>query len=753
MRNIFFITLIYFMSLQTCRMEELTCRPCDTGSYLNNGVCVVCPENSNTRDGSPATTLSDCECQSGHYNILDSCHECDIGKFKVRLADETCETCHGNSTTLSNGTIEAAQCFCEGGFYSNTPLSCQPCPKGTYSSQISNENCEPCPADKYCPLGTQHPIPCPLNSTLIGSGEQKSDCQCEAGFSYDQNQDCQLCEAGKFQSLTNQQDCIECVHGTYRTTTGAKHESDCLPCDINSYTDTTGSSELTDCKCNAGYSGEDGYDCLPCEPGSFRPLNNVYICTECGAGTYNEFYASNNVSSCNQCPQNTSTDGATGSPDALSCTCNAGFESYHATNALFYVCTSCDAGHYQPLKNSSACIGCNTGKYSTTIGAVDSGTCLECQDGTYSIEEGQSACLSCPNNRWQDPTNPALKSQECTVCPLHMTHALTEVTDVNLCECTAGRVGTGINNSYTCSLCAAGHYCPGNRRQIACEDNTWIGSGVNSNSCNECHQNSQIQDGSDRSNVTECQCKPGMYGSYDDNCLPCLKGTYRLSFGNHESAICIQCDGGKYSDNLGSTECKACPFNSTSPSASEELLDCVCDPGFQGNAVDTCTICQENHFCTGGEVQNICKPHSRSNNGSKFESDCKCIPGYFLNSTDSLCHACPVNTYCSGDTEFEQCPSNSFTNALSFELNSCVCIPGFWRGCVLNAQKHYVYRNGTNCTLDFSLACVSCEDDEICIDGDLSHCPANSFSIGATSDGEDCVCEPGYRYQTSFGSY
>ena len=64
-------------------------------------------------------------------------------------------------------------------------------------------------------------------------------------------------------------------------------------------------------------------------------------------------------------------------------------------------------------------------------------------------------------------------------------------------------------------------------------------------------------------------------------CTQCVASKYKVLAG---SAVCNKCVAGKFSTLFGakSDVCQNCPTNSDAPEASDEEVDCSCNPGSSG---------------------------------------------------------------------------------------------------------------------------------------------------------------------------
>lgn len=133
---------------------------------------------------------------------------------------------------------------------------------------------------------------------------------------------------------------------------------------------------------------------------------------------------------------------------------------------------------------------------------------------------------------------------------------------------------------------------------------------------------------------------------------------------------------------------------------------------YQPASTMPCLDCLANYWCKG-TVINQCPLHTLSLPGSSDQTDCYCQPGYFglLTLGDALgfspCSICPMNSYCTGGNSLITC-ADGFKSS-----------PG-------------------------SSVCDGCQEGQLCVNGTVGGCPANSYTLTGASRVEDCICNPGY---------
>ena len=172
----------------------------------------------------------------------------------------------------------------------------------------------------------------------------------------------------------------------------------------------------------------------------------------------------------------------------------------------------------------------------------------------------------------------------------------------------------------------------------------------------------------------------------------------------------------------------SCPENATSPEGSTSIRQCVCMPGYRGNAAEgtPCSPCPPNTFCSGG-LLNLCKTNALAPPMSDSADDCACVPGFY--GDPASCQSCPANSFCPGGLTATQCTANAVSPAQSTSANACYCNPGY-QG-VGNAP------------------CTLCPPGSWCWTGVANACPANSLTPPGASRASECSCVDGFRQQLS----
>jgi hypothetical protein len=168
-------------------------------------------------------------------------------------------------------------------------------------------------------------------------------------------------------------------------------------------------------QCDPGYRRQSlqSADCVKCMAGRYQPyVAPVLSCAQCEKGKYSEA----GFDLCSTCPAGR----YTAVEQSTACTpCPAGSEP--ANN--FTDCELCSVGYYAPRNGTGGCLACEAGSYAPEVGMTaceacapgtkgvmnqcvpcefgkftsvsGSTTCSQCEAGTYTRKEGASSCSSC----------------------------------------------------------------------------------------------------------------------------------------------------------------------------------------------------------------------------------------------------------------------------------------------------------------------------------------------------------------------
>ncbi|KAJ1466741.1 hypothetical protein T484DRAFT_1646610 [Baffinella frigidus] len=189
-------------------------------------------------------------------------------------------------------------------------------------------------------------------------------------------------------------------------------------------------------------------------------------------------------------------------------------------------------------------------------------------------------------------------SESCSNCPLH-TSSVSGSDNVTDCKCMAGHNGT--TDGVECTACLIGEYT----------DRVGVGH------CSMCPTGTSSVGGSQ---LTGCKCVTGYTGI----------SRPRLTDGT----VCTACETGTYKPTIGTGECVAGPWHTTSPEGSDNVTYCTCWTGYtsesNGMPCHTCDMVftiELNESCSASKVRTFksavgnescetCHVNSESDTGS-----------------------------------------------------------------------------------------------------------------------------------------
>ena len=296
-------------------------------------------------------------------------------------------------------------------------------------------------------------------------------------------------------------------------------------------------------------------------------------------------------------------------------------------------------------------------------------SCIECLAGTYQPEQGASFCTQCPDGR----TSPVGSTSQA------------QCTYDNMCS--PGSTGPA---GGPCTECEAGEHkrAKGSAPCDWCQMGTYSAKGMTECASCEAHSFSFGHD-------SGCTCNDGYERYGDGACERCQAGKYlRTTL----SGACMACPSGTYSTVVGATSdvCQACPAGSEAPEASDEITDCVCQPGLSGPAGGPCTPCVAGTYkvATGlgacdacpsgtyatavGATSNVkaCPAETEAPEASDNITDCACRPG-MTGPDGGPCTPCVAGTYkvAAGLHTCSACSAGKYSAAVGATSNVCRACP------------------------------------------------------------------------------
>ena len=581
---------------------------CEADKIPYNQKCRSC-----SLGGKPSTDKSFCVCPANHYYDAEN-HDC--------------KQCPDNSTTKDTGRKE---CFCDAGLIWNNNR-CISCPKGQYSSSLSN----------ICRW-------CPPNAKV---DSLKSGCLCPGGLYWDSSTfHCRACLPNTY-SKENTSTCNLCPQGSSSNSgssyckcpPGKYWDSDvCKTCSTGSYS----YGNDTFCrKCPQGSISKAGADSCSCHSGLFWDVRAM-TCGICMNGTYSE----ENSKSCIECPNNTYSY-----LGADHCICPPG--RYWRNNS----CYLCPSGTYSRKEGSLICIPCPKGSTSSPGSA-------SCKCNSQELwDEYRGSCAPCPYNSYYDSD-----AKQCRQC-LNVT-----ISNGTTCLCPNGMYMSG---SFLCEhiICDRNEYWnTKNKTCVSCPNNT-ISDGGQVTSCFPCTKGTRTSKTTgtcicdDENKVKKgdyCEWCPNNYFALNGSCVECPDNMYSPISVNYCSCpvgyylltngTCAHCPDDQYSNHINSTSCSLCPNNSLSTGVS-----CQCKPGYTWEN-GKCKPCGVGFYSTFSGECARCPHFQTSRPASVFCSYCNV---YQFWKADYTCENCSKGTVGDG-IMCTQCPEGS----VSIE-NFCISTGG-----------------------------------------------------------------------------
>ena len=438
----------------------------------------------------------------------------------------------------------------------------------------------------------------------------------------DAENDCSLCGQGKYSGSAGSNseiNCQKCPPGSYSTSSGATLVDTCTSCAAGKSNSNTGSiSEgacgvcpadtfcivrsgspaqctgnttslaqskvSTDCVCKPGHFGSNGGPCAACASGTYKPQKGLGSCTNCAVNTFSELPSQTDVSTCQKCPIDSSTEDRLGQSSVDDCVCNQGhYEGPDDANAV-WTCDECLMGTYKNAPGNFDCSKCPANTFLTLFGANFSSQCEHCTPFSTSPEasksnttcqciagyygNGQIGCTPCPMGTYNDLTNQA----QCKVCAAGKYNALTAQTSEGSCtSCSSNSNSPQTSTVITACTCNSGYTGPNGGACTGCVAGKYkIATGAAA--CTLCVTGKFSTTLAATSDV--CQdCKAGSYSAKTGNkaqseCDNCPAGTFSTTVSAISSATCIFCDAGKYQMSTGadsSSDCSQCPVGKSRP--------------------------------------------------------------------------------------------------------------------------------------------------------------------------------------------
>ena len=421
-----------------------TCEHCQDNTFQASEGASVC---SSCHAFSQAVPSRDsCECVAGYSGFGSGpCTPCSENTYKSLDGAGLCQSLPMGSRRLA-GSVHLS---CNAGFTKFDDISCSPCAGGHYKSIEGSAACTPCPIATFTVgAGATHAgqcLPCSGSNLFVPPGvDETNQCACAPGrrvltpdlISHSSNvweteNNCALCEAGKFKSDISNTRCTACPPET----TVAVDRTGCLCKDVNKRFQgkacvCLGGRSLRGpkCACKPGFVGNEGAPCVQCVAGKYV-LGNV--CVNCALDHYSTALGAVSSAACRECASDrTAPAGSThaeacvcrhGVPDAQGvCLCPIGF-------GFAGSCRACAAGTYKDELSNDECQACPANSNSSA---------------------GSAACACVPEweGDWRACTSMStylLGKFECLSCPPNSQNQVAGSYDFYECLCNAGYSGPG----------------------------------------------------------------------------------------------------------------------------------------------------------------------------------------------------------------------------------------------------------------------------------------------------------------------
>ena len=753
----------------------------------NSSICVECIEGYRVNDEGKTCEKIPC---SANCEICDTrnCIKCEDGyalEWDNSAGGYRCQRCsvfQSNCKLCAKDENDRVQCTkCESGFYINAVGACGPCPSNCEVCE-SGEDCQVCHAGYYV-SGGKECKKCTDNCATC-SGSSSHCTSCPDGFRLVDNK-CESCPSNCKEC--NENECVKCNDHYYETNEKTCEEcglhcihctdkSICNDCELHYYADNEGSCQACGPNCDVCESETKCTDCYPeyyvSDDGSCQKCAEV--CHECNGPTENNctdcdpgYYFSRPNRKCFKCHEGCKN--CTGPNDYECSVCSIGYfmskdEIEVAPNVYSKKCVRCEKGCAE-CEDAKQCTVCKDGYY--LFNNIKDMDCEPCEPGCNKCDGGSTKCTECSDGYYIKETyeENGQTLVRCSQCP----------TNCKTCKDESG--------SLTCSSCFEGFYeNPDTHNCDAC--NYPCATCSSSTSCLTCADGHlQVGDSCDSLCKQPCMtCKDTA-----DNCVTCYEkfvpsGTTcvecpegcKTCEKSDESFICTSCLDGYFKDG---EECKKC----NSPCAtcfSENMYRCYsCEKGYYMDTIYTfpvpyggqcakcatrvehcsecesecidddldshkscktfkCTKCEEGHFLTEENGQQLCLPClSNCLRCSEMETCIECYEGYLLKDEGKTCEKIPCSANCE-ICDTRNCIKCEDGYALEWDNSAggyrCQRCSVFQSNCKLCAKDENDRVQCTKCESGFYINAV----------GACGPCPSN---CEVCESGEDCqVCHAGY---------
>jgi len=332
-----------------------------------------------------------------------------------------------------------------------------------------------------------------------------------------------------------------------------------------------------------------------------------------------------------------------------------------------------------------------------------------------------TACDVCGNNTFKDYTgNLPLGEKDCTKC------------DVN------ARSPTGSVLATAC-LCNSGFHDNGNHTCQACAAGTYKGAGTDhEHDLEPCQQCPVFTSSNERSaKIEDCVCVPGFEGpeflpAQGGPCVACELGKYKAING---SSSCLNCSIHTWGDETNMTACKSCQDFLRSPGGATESVgaissdSCFCRPGYITNGT-SCSPCAPAHYSLTKNLPECtqCPQHTYTD------------PALFPWDLTTDCRVCKL---CNTLT------NTAFTDHYDEARGGVGCGESSVEVCTQCPVRSSLFLQTTDSNRNFGVQSCVCDENSYGIIGsECTLCPVGQNRTGfiyANTTLQNCECLPGYE--------
>jgi len=390
----------------------INCSACPEDTFKPTFGTAGCSECRNF-SSSPAASTSVCQCLFGFRDLNGTCtFQCPTGYYTSATGD-SCEICPrttfqplygannlslcltcGYGSFSQEGSESFERCFCAGGYighptHPETGVSKRPdalVEYGTSNDPNATKGCVACPSGSFKEgLIAQQCTTCPPFSKSHLATPLEYGCRCDPGYTGGHNSTCcYTYDSG----IGPWQRCMSVLMPGDQTSLGSTRsfapdwlDGNCtvqgqmFAAEMEVEWNLTRSTAWSNGDINTSLAmgvfdrsrvrlatRVNPLICVECAPGSYKPTNGSAPCILCPNATYGLIPHAIEVTTCNHCPANATSD--QGSTLLIHCQCLPGFVGRNGTN-----CSACPPNTYKPERGEGQCLPCPGNSYSPSASA------------------------------------------------------------------------------------------------------------------------------------------------------------------------------------------------------------------------------------------------------------------------------------------------------------------------------------------------------------------------------------------------